>query len=201
MDKLIEEWEDFCKGKKDCNYNYFYTLFMEELSDEDIKRIFASFSHSQELTKRLKRLKDYSFIKVDNWKDVVRDLVSKDLKQKLSVLKLLKEDELINIIETSNIEFVEEQKYESLLEDDSSWPMVETMSLLGDYFRDSIEDYSKKISALVEAGYGATYNYNLVWYLIAPFLSVKYDFEHYVRLWELGARYTLTEKGVYIKSP
>ena len=147
--ELIEDWLCFCDGKKDFDVDHFYTLFMEEVSKPDIEKIFSKFPQKDELIVRLNRIKNndtQADLSGDLRGKKLTNLVLMDLQEKKQICQSIGEQEIVSIIDSNVVQFVGEDEYFSLKDDESSWPMEEIMVLLGDYFRDALVDYSKRES-------------------------------------------------------
>ncbi|WP_163834198.1 hypothetical protein [Spartinivicinus ruber] len=199
---LISDWLDFCDGSKNFDPSHFYTLFMEDISTSDINRIYFKYPQAKNLTSRLNRIKNSQSTNTPCIKERVKtitELVLSDIKEKLRVCESCGDKELESILNSAaDIQLVNQNDYFKFKDAEDAWPMKEVMILLGDHFRESMGEYSKMESALIEACYGTTNDYNLVWYLLAPLANTTYNTEYYAELWELGAEYFLSEKKIYI---
>ena len=73
---------------------------------------------------------------------------------------------------------------------------AEVVSIVGDHCREVLTEDSWLATALIEAIYGATTDYDMVWYVLAPWLETDYDPEPSFLLREHGVMRVFTPSGV-----
>lgn len=202
MEQQLKNWIDFCEGKSDFDKSEFYTLFMEgngedgRRSEEELKSIFQFFPNNEELIKRVQNVFLLSE-RINDPNSFVLNATKKDLTEKLKILSIINETELIESIK-KDVCFVSNSQIDEqeLLEDEFHHEFV---SVIDDYLTDHWISQDNKIYALFEAFYGLAHNYGLVWYLGSPLISTEIDLDNYFDVWQYGGFYALTEnQGVIV---
>jgi hypothetical protein len=209
MNSLLDNWQDFCEGKKDFDVCHFYTLFHADptvLTEDQLKKIFCYFSHSDQLVDRMLSIYDVKFSnseesalkssgEVSN--DKLISLAVDDLMQKRVICEKLGNVELCNIIDKAKPKYTSDiNRVHDLLQADV--PMAWLNELVGDYM-DSQVPNEKKVYALFEAFYGLTTDYDLVWYAGSPLINGGgICLDYYFNLWKAGGEYVLTHDELLI---
>lgn len=191
MKQIVQDWIEFCENGKDFEDSYFYTLFMEEISQEEIIAIFRSFPNSEELVERLNK---FLLIKESNGTTSEKiqelgDLLSQDFLDKKQILQHLpsfsKFNEEYQIVYTRDTDEVED-----LILDDI-W-----VQEFHDFMRAQKIITDKKVYELFNALYGITYDADYQLYLFIPLLNTNYTMEHLFRFKKAGGVYAITENEV-----
>lgn len=196
MNEIINDWINFCEGREKFDKSHFYTLFWEGITQTDLEHIFKYFPHSIAL---INQTRDYLFGKKEEIlesaiKDVLINLVIKDLNQKKSVIN--ENSDLVDLLERLEIEFTHD--YNKVIQLKNSSPYIDFFDSLNDKLSDNwiIED--KKAFALYEAFYGLTKNYEMVWYLFNPLFKIEINCEFYYKLSTLGGVYSFSNDKVLV---
>lgn len=194
MNKIVFEWCEFCEGKQHFDKSHFYTLFWEDISEQDLKTIFQYFPKSNEL---FEIMNDYLFgegeKKLES-QELLLELASNDVLQKKLLIQdnigLVKKIENVKVEYTDDFRIVEESRGES--------PYVDFFDALNDKVLENwiIED--KKAFALYEAFYGLTKYYEMVWYLFQPLININVSFKYYYKLSKLGGIYSFVDNKLMV---
>ena len=200
MSNLITDWQAFCEGRKAFDKSHFYTLFMDNLSDNDLDIIFSYLPNTAGLISRLKNALDkkrYIKLNLENRKKRLIELVYLDLQQKKTLLQEAGQDEIVSIIENAKYHFIEntDSALEYKINNDIHFELFDTVAFDISQNRISNED---KIYAIFEAFYGLVEMYEVVWYLGAPLVNTSINFDYYFELWAMGGDYALTKEGVIV---
>ncbi|OZG70287.1 hypothetical protein BTA51_26565 [Hahella sp. CCB-MM4] len=175
---------------------------MDPISPEELEQIFEYVEQGDLLKPRLARLKGIwgrsEPLRGMDRKPGVEKLLSQTLAEKSRLLQMISARQLVNILNNVSFKWVSQAEYSSVRDSDASWVKNEVMVMLGDIFREELGDYSLVISALMEATYGMTRDYDMVWYLLSPLMDIDYDPESVVLLRENGIEYLITETEALI---
>ena len=196
MNELLNDWKEFCEGRKNFDKSHFFALFWEGINQKDLENVFKYFPNSIELTDRTK---EYLFGTKENIsesviKNILISLVIKDLNQKKTIIN--ENSDLLELIETLDVEFIQDFKKVLLLKNTS--PYIDFFDTINDKLSDNwiIED--KKTFALYEAFYGLTKNYEMVWYLFNPLFKINFNCEYYFKLSTLGGVYSFSNNKILV---
>ena len=55
MRQIVLDWVDYCNGKKEFADGYFYTLFMENITIDEVKAIYETFPNSSALITKMSK--------------------------------------------------------------------------------------------------------------------------------------------------
>lgn len=199
MNLNTKDWVDFCKGRKYFDKSHFLTLLMKinyskPIDDEDYNNLFCFFpNESSELKKRLSSYFEEK-PKINSKEDYLISNTKKDLAEKLLVI----EDDYNKTNLAQEVKYHDDYGFieENLNEEDHG----QFFSELFDFMVTQKKSKDKKIYALFEAYYGLTNNYQMVWYLGAPLLKSKINFDYYYNIWKVGGEYVITDKGIYVSA-
>lgn len=189
---LIEDWLKLCNGKENYNPSYFYTLFHNDFSLNELNKIFNCFEEKEDL---LKKYLDYKQPKNHINDSQLLELIQLDLRKKKDFCVIKGDSELVDSMTDLNYSFVKNEEFRKLRNADL--PQVWLMELIGDNQRYSYSGSIKKDS-LLEAFYGLTSNNNLVWYLAESILKSEFDPKPYFEIWKNSGDYILGNNNVYI---
>ncbi len=200
MNLQLEDWKAFCEGEKDFDKSHFHTLLMkneyhEDISKEEYNNVFKYFPNSTELIIRLQNYysnKNYLHEIIDV-KEYLLSNTMADINEKSilfyesDIKEFLKGD--INYVD--DIKEVSEAKLKGCLNE-------EYIDIIDDHIFDSLYVKNSRVNALLEAFFGLTRNYQLVWYLASPLIDSEINFDHYFNIWKVGGEYAITEKGIIV---
>ena len=197
MSEIINDWEQFCEGRKSYDKSHFYTLFWEGIILNDLETKFKYFPKSITL---VERVSEYLFGKREDVlpessvRDVLINLAVRDIEERKSIID--SDSSLFNSIQNLEIKFTED--YESVLSLKAKSPDIDFFDAVNDVLSECwiIED--KKAFALYEAFYGLTKDYEMVWYLFSPLFKTNVDWSYYYRLTTLGGIYSIANKQLFI---
>lgn len=197
MNEIIQDWEQFCEGRKSFDKSHFYTLFWEGITRSDLEGIFKYFPRSNEL---VERLSEYLFGKREKAIDkcsleaVLVELAIKDIEEKKSILD--SNCSLLSLLQELKVEFVDDFNNVAIRKTEP--PYIVFFDSINDVFSDcwTIED--KKAFALYDALYGLTKDYEMVWYLFSPLFKINLDLSYYYRLTTLRGIYTITNNQILV---
>jgi hypothetical protein len=209
MSNLLDDWQDFCEGRKDFDMSHFYTLFHADptiLSNEQLKIIFSYFPKSDELLYRMENIFNERFSSDTDQNPEnniglsdaqLKELVLNDIKEKRIICETKKDAELCEIIAGVEPVIVTDiQKIKALQQCDG--PDAWMKELVDDHLRSARITNDKKVISLFEAFYGLTTNYQLVWYAGLPLINDNYDPSYYFELWKFDCDYVLTKDELLI---
>jgi hypothetical protein len=195
----ISNWHKYCNGEE-INSSDFYTLLMET-SENHIKQIFEPIPFYANILGRFNRIQKIKILDSLNEGEVEKSIIE-DLKFKLEILEELEEDELVQTINQAKSQFnyLSKQEFYDKKEEEQSWVETEIISIVGQEFIFTTKSNFKRIrSGLTEAIYGIASNYNIVWYVLAPYTQESFlKTESYVSLWEQGIEYFVSEDSINI---
>lgn len=210
MDKnLLLDWCDFCEGKKNFDTFHFSYLFNQPLTECELKKIFSYFPKKEELLELVLSVRASSisagedggfFIPKKESKGTPEELIElavKDLKEQQKICSLLGDEELYNIIDNAQPEFIYDKNYFRKVKS-GDCPYIWLYEMVGDYIRDSLIEHDDKIYALREALYGFGGDYYLSWYLGSPLVDANINLSYYFDLWKKGGDYTLTKDNLIV---
>lgn len=180
----------------------FYTLFMDPVTSDEVDATFQYMEKGEQLKPRLARLKGIAGkttpIQGENRQPLLQATAEQMLTGKKRLLEKIHHQSLLAIINGLSVKWVTLDDYINLDGSSEAWVKGEMLVILGDYFRNVMGDYSVVISALMEATYGFTRDYDQVWYLLKPLIDVDYNTEPAVLLKENGIQYTVTENALVL---
>ena len=196
MNLLLRDWKLNYDGKEEFDKSHFHTRLMKEgdeaFTEKEYQLIFNSFPHADELILRLKKYYSEEHQEIISGKDELISTVAKDLKEKSVAID---DDEIASVLAlplkfADKISEVERAQL-------NEWH-ADYISILNDYILDVRYSDGPKVSALFEAYYGLTHNYQLVWYLGRPLIETNINFDYYFDIWRCGGEYAVTAEGVII---
>ena len=202
---LLADWIEYCEGRRSLDKSHFYCLLMDDPppTDEFIESVVRYFPARAELKRRIKLVKNpESLIAGPDRHDADYDRLKGHLHPFLwELAKVCKADgatglaaQLLSaeLITCDDPELIW-SKLQSLEE-----PHCDLIDVVGDHLIDRKGEWQDKEYALAEAFYGMTTKFELCWYLEAPMLDHRFDFESFVRFWALGGQYAWTTEGILI---
>lgn len=208
---LISEWSLYKNGKSKFDECKFLTLFHEKLTESDLDNIFNGIPENESLLKKYKDLfspfsqkekyfNEFPFRENFIEKQEAIELIKKSILEKEKIIRLVNDEELIEIIERvkqKEFSIISKEKFNDLLLNDdtpNSW-IIET---IGDYFSANNNYKEPFFYGLNEAYYGLTTDFQLVWYLMSPLQSDKYNSNYYYQILKSGWDYFIGEEVVYV---
>lgn len=193
MNLLIDDWSSFCENKVIFEDNYFFTLFMENITISEVKEVYKYFPNSKELIERMEKFLFEEKPKIEDFnlkKNELEKLIKLDFEERKPILENI--EIFTNYV--SNINFVYTVDFE----------LIATL-ILDDIWSQSFHDFmrtqklitDKKVYELNNALYGITYDFDYQLYLFQPLLKTNYSMEYLFQFKKLGGVYAITANGVY----
>jgi len=197
---LLNDWCDYCEGKKKFDTCYFSTLLMETLLegytpefDEFIKEITKYFDSS--IYQNIK----YTFNNEGKKEGDIKDWVIKDLREKRKIIiQMPDSSKLIDIIDNPEYLIIKErQQLYDAQESDNNTILYEGV---GDYVIENIEkDF--RLYGLKEVLYNIASDYDLVNGILAGIIKGKVDLSNYLDIYKNGFNYAVSEEKIIIYTP
>lgn len=191
MKELVKDWIQFCEEKKSFNTGYFYSLFMDNLSQDELVYIYNFFPNSERLILKLKKymLQDFNIsINPEVKIELLEIMIRLDFEDRKKVFE-----------EMNKISFYDKIAFK-YIEDSKEIINLQYNDVLSQEFHDYInyktilED--DKTDALYEALYGLTTDFDYRLYLFEPLLKVDYTGENLFQFKRLGGVYTIQDNTV-----
>jgi hypothetical protein len=193
MNQLLSEWTTFCKDNTVFEDSHFYTLFMEDITSEEIKEVYKYFPNSERLIERMERflfeakpeIKDFELKKIE-----LEKLIKLDFEERKPILEKIDLFTSFN----SHPNFVFTSDFESI-----------SRLILDDVWSQSFHDFmrmqklitDKKVYELNNALYGITYDFDYQLFLFEPLLKTNYSVKYLFEFKRLGGVYAITANGIY----
>jgi hypothetical protein len=189
---LVEDWKNMCAGVVKFDSSHFYALLHEENGPIEIQEIFSQLDESEELNKRYQRFKSP---KKTATNEVVLSLVKRDIEEKTKLCHILGDNELLAYLSNTKYSFIDNVQFKKLSREDipSAW----LMEFIGDHMIAN-HKRSDKVNGILEAYFGLTTDYNLVWFLAKPLYNVKFNPDYFFDVWNHSANYLVGHKEIYI---
>ncbi len=195
MNQIVNDWLKYCEGSEAFEDDYFYTLFMDEISVEEIEAIYKTFPNSEKL---IKRMKQYLFGKNPKVNDsdkvfMLENLIKLDFEERMPILELLPNFSTLK----TNLKFIYEENVE-----------VVNKLVLNDVWIQDFHDFmirqmiieDKKAFELYNALYGKTFDFDYQQYLFQPLFNTEYKMEYLFQFKKLGGVYAITESALYFST-
>jgi hypothetical protein len=188
MKNIVKDWVAFCEGTKKFEDGHFYSIFLEELSEEEIKTILDFFLNSDLLIQNYKHFK--AFIPTTPSTAELELLIKSDFHQKRKVLQNIETFKSFpfnpNFVFTSDFEFVNQ-----LILDDT-WTQT-----FHDYidFQTILDD--EKTFVLYDSLYALTSDFDMRLFIFSPLLKPNYNFEYIFKFKKLNGVYAISNDNVY----
>ena len=193
MNQIIKDWCEFCEKGTIFQKGYFFTLFMEDITSEEIKEVYKYFLNSKKLIARMERFLFEAKPKIEDFetkKNELEKLIKLDFEERKPILEKLEIFSLFN----SNPNFVFTENFESI-----------STLILDDVWSQSFHDFvdfqtivdDEKTYAIYDSLYGITYDFDYQLYLFEPLLKTNYSVEHLFNFKRLGGVYAITDEGIY----
>lgn len=196
MNQIITDWSLFCENKAVFEDSYFYTLFMEDITSEEIREVFKYFPNSEILIDRMEKFLFEPKPNIENFdtkKNELERLIKLDFHERKPILEKLDIFSKFNL----NPIFIFNSDFESI-----------SLKVLDDVCSQSFHDFmrmqklitDKKVYELYNALYGVTYDFDYQLYLFLPLLKTNYTAEYLYQFKRLGGIYAISENGVYFSN-
>ncbi|MDX8355186.1 hypothetical protein [Cognatiyoonia sp. IB215182] len=199
---LLDDWVEFCEGKRDFDKSHFLPLFHGSLNDDDLREIYQFFPQADLLSERMKRFqaakkarKERSIVPVSS--SQIMDLAAADMSAKSSILAELGEEELARFAGENKPSLTTDRNAFDYVAC-SDWPNGEKHVVVGDYVDEQMLLPNKQGFALFEALYGAANSYDIQYFLAAPLIKSDVDFVPYFELWSAGSDVALAEDSILV---
>lgn len=188
MKQIVEEWCLFCEGSKNFEDGYFFTLFMEELSIEEIEKVFSFFPNSEKLLSKMLLFRETeSNITLSN--NELLKLLKKDFEERSIIFKEI--PIFANLLRNPQFEYNENlEQVKSLIWDDI-WSQ-EFYDHVGSFKIDK----SPKVYELHNAMYGATYDFDMTLFLFEPLLKIDYSGQSLLKFKKCGGIYAIADNKI-----
>ncbi|AEA42345.1 hypothetical protein [Fluviicola taffensis] len=195
MKQIVNDWDSFCKGNNAFEDSYFYTLFMEGVSVEEIEAIYNSFPNSAKLVERMKRylFTETSNFSIDETRNQLDKLIRLDFEDRKSVLGILPNFSHFN--KNPKFTYTDDLKMVSNLILDDIW-----VQDFHDYMRMQKIITDKKVYELNNALYGLTYDFDYQLFLFQPLLNTPYTADYLFQFKKIGGIYAITKEEVFYTS-
>ena len=193
MRQIVKDWCEFCEKGAKFEDGYFYTLFMDGLSPDEINEIFKYFDQKDDLTDRMHKYLYRSKPQIDNveiLKDELRRLIVKDFEDRQKILSEL--ECFKKFLANPEFEFISDLEHNKTIVWDDIWSQN---------FQDKI--CSKKVNRedktyeLYNSLYGITFDFDFQLYLFLPLLNTDYTGENIFEFKSLGGIYAISDNKVY----
>jgi hypothetical protein len=187
--KMVKEWLRFCNGDTESfEDSYFYTLFMEGVTEIEIEEIFSTFPNSLELVKRTKQFLNTKANSKSS-KEILQDLIKNDFEERMPILRQL--SNFSNFVSDPIIRYTDDTELVSNLILDDIW-----VQEFHDFMRTKMIITERKVYELYNAFYGLTYDFDYQLYLFQPLLRTDYQMNYLFDFKKQGGIYAITEKEV-----
>ena len=195
--ELLNDWCDFCEGRKEFDICYFSTLLMETLLegytpkfDEFITEITKYFNPS--VYENIK----YAFSDEKQSQGRVKDWVINDLTEKRKIIEHTHDSsKLKEIIDSPQFVFVKgrDELYDAR-ETENNTILYEEV---GDFVLENI-DNDKRLFALKEVFYNIAFDSNLVNALLSGLINGDVDLSNYLDIYKNGCDYAVDDENILI---
>lgn len=192
MTELVSDWQTFSKGSAEFKIEHFYTLFHDISVYDDLGEIFAHFHEGEDL---LVRFRNYQKPKTSIAQKRLIELIELDIKVKRRLCSTLDDGELLGYLERPKFSFVEPSEFKELFFSDIPHHWIGEM--IGDHLSEN-RSLQHGVDHLLEAFYGATVNFNMVWYLAKPLYDIEFNPDVYFEIWRARCDYVIGYDGVYV---
>ena len=195
--ELLNDWCDFCEGKKEIDVFHFSTLLMETLLegytpefDNFITKITQYFDSS--VYKNMK----YAFSGEHKSLGNVQDWIIKDLREKRKIIEHVPgSNSLKEIIDYPQFLFVEDRnQLNEARKSDNHTILYEEV---GDFVIANL-DNDKRLFALMEVFYNLAYNNDLKFALLAGLIKGNVDLSRYLDIYRNGYDYVVGHEKILI---
>ncbi len=190
--QLIKDWILFCQGNRNFEKGHFYSLLMDELSEDEIDIIYEPFINKKKLKLKLKKYLyslESSINITSKKKNLLEVLIKLDFQERLSIFKEIAE--FSQFRSNMKFEYVEEfNVVENLAFDDV------LSQMFFNYTDFQIIEENDKVDALYDALYGLVADFDYRLYLFEPLLSVNYTGEYLFQFKKMGGVYAIKDETV-----
>jgi hypothetical protein len=204
--QLLNDWNDFCEGRKELDHFHFYTLLHEGPSTEELTKIVSYFDQKDILLSNILALyaplhpplyfSDLPPASNKLSQNEIVNLVKKDVEEKQNLCKLSGRHDLAEeLAAISNYNVVPKADLRSCPDDILHYDVDEVM---GDHFIDQRISHDKKHRGIFEAFYGLTNNKALVWFLASPLIKTNFNFNYYFQTWKGGGDYRILKDKIFV---
>lgn len=191
MRQIINDWIEFCENDKPFEESYFYTIFMENISKEEIEIVYRSFPNSDQLTDRMNKFLFEEDVQIPNneKQKILGELIQFDFLERETILKSLPAFSKFNM----NHKFVyyEDRDVVNDLILDDVW-----IQDFHDYIFGQMSITDKKAYELLDALYGISNDFDYQLFLFLPLLKTEYSMKHLYKFRKAGGIYAITETEV-----
>jgi hypothetical protein len=190
MREIVLDWIDFCEDRKDFDKSYFYPLFHDNCTKEELQAIVQCAGYVdtlQNLSYAIFRKKAEAIVLPDS--DIVREKVNDDFLNMQSIFKNTNQNYMINREYSIEICGNWEEYFSYLIKYRSRGNIFDSIA-------DTIYDYfpeSRVFYAFYEALYGIENDYDLARAIINPYLTKKIDYASYFELYKINCHYLYLE--------
>lgn len=191
MRQIINEWREFCEEGKSFRDGHFYTLFMENITPEEIKVVYRTFPNSERLISRMTRFLFDEVIQIPNGDKQKRmqELIKLDFHERKPILDQLPSFTKFNL--DQKFIFREDTELIAELILDDIWIQEFHDRIFGEI---SIPD--RKTYELIDAHYGITSDFDYQLFLSLPLLNTDYSMKDLYEFKKAGGVYAITETEV-----
>ena len=196
MKNSIENWIESCEIDREIRRGEYDTLFMEDVTEEEVAAIFKPFVNNEELSKRMNRyLTDYRNDGIkDNFEDkksFMENLLKLDFEER-------KPDVEKEVSFFEDVIFPTKYKFNPNYEEVDNQMMGDKFSQdFSDYFRRKKIDEKAKTYALYRAIDRISVHYSYTLYLFQPLVKMNYTANHIYEFLMRGGTYAVIGDTVY----
>lgn len=197
MSEILNDWHRYCKGEADFDKSHFLTLF-HEIDETACAEAMSYFDHAHDISARIADVRRcypnpaHPFV-ADRGRCL--ELAAQDLAQKRIVFEAEGDDEMVGVINTAPLEFVEDAAvFEAAIDDEFN---LDLHAGVTDYCNDRREGGDLKY-ALFEALFGLANSYDIQRYAAQSLINVTINLDVPFALWKIGGAYALTEDRVLV---
>lgn len=203
MDKTaLAEWRAFLRAPSVRKARDCYFLFMDPLTPDDIEQIFQGVPQGDALAPRLARIKGVGAtpppIEGPERRARLQALATDFIAEQRRLLATADCPKLVAILDGLTPRWVDLEGYSAARESEGAWVQGDVMSMVSDVLRGALGDDALISTALSEATYGATSSKDMVWYLLAPMLTIEYAIEPVMLMRENAVHYALTDRELIL---
>lgn len=195
MREIVNNWLEFCEADRITRRGQYNTLFMDNVSEEEVNTIFEAFENKEELSFRMNRYLN------DSRKGRINDNTDN---KKLKMENLLKLDFQERKVDIENVSFFNDvifpTKYEYKDNYDEVYKMVmsdEFSQEFNDYFREKKINENPKTYELYRAISYISKHYSYTQYLFKPLVEMNYTANYIYEFLMRGGVYAVIRDTVY----
>lgn len=206
MNECLEEWLEYCAGRRDRDSCNLLGLFKSDLSSEELDLALAPFPHAKEMKARLVKLLgtgelgNYLYLQPPGRasRDALEQAARAWLGEQARFCLERGNAGLHQLASNVAVTFVGKEAYHAALMRDHPGSCIS--EFVSDTLIASYSELPLSIYGLGEALYGIAADYDLSWYVMQPVLNTSIDFSVYYEFWQMGGRSLLSDEGLLVRA-